>query len=333
MTHLRERATNPNIGNLARPEYQELSHRVKAFCPTVITHPDDYLRHLTQSVLPVAQANGASRIIDRAIVQNNVNLAASLTASGLAVVEATVPLGSRWGGHKWVMIGHNEPGRIVSLSTSQAISDLAQKTAQIPNEPVKPLPGQYSLQCAKGTELNDTELDQLVAIFKAAFSHYITPMTDKEYLKSWLQDSSTMPFIIRNPKGEIVAIANADLAEMTFENAEASFKFAEIGDSATRADERGSGLNRNIKAQIISALKAMGYDSVHAETRAAWGSPNYGNAKNGMRFYGTLWQNCYIRGPEDVNESNDPQLADWARNFGSLNVWAITPSLEGWNKY
>lgn len=332
MAVLETRITNPNIGVLGSAEFQALNGRVKGFCPVVVGHPNDYLTYLHSKVLPLAESSRASRIIDRAVMVNGIDISSNLIQRGLSI-EAAVPLGGRWKDHIWIMVGGNKPGRILSERTTNAIKKLTQRAQKFQYKPVKSLPQNHVLECIKDKDLGEKDLKSLIEIFSSAFSAYLTPNTNPDFLVKWVKDKSTMPFVIRNEQGLIVAVANADLAEMHFYNCEQPFRFVEIGDSATHPALRGGGLNRMIKANIISEMKKLGYDSVHTETRASWGAPNYGNAKNGMLYYGTLPNNCVIRGPEDIAESRDPQLASWARNFGSLNVWAMTPVNKHWNKF
>ncbi len=329
---LGEKISNPNIGVLGKAEFQAPNGRVKGFCPVVVNNPKDYLDYLNSNVLPLADSSNASRIIDRAVIANGIDLTSDLSQYGLSI-EAAVPLGKRWENHTWIMVGGNKTGRILSEGTSRAIKELAQQAEKLPYEPVRPLPEGYLLECIKDKELGEIDLRSLIEIFGAAFSAYLTPMTDPEFLLKWVNDTSTMPFVIRNEQGLIVAVANADLAEMHFDNCEQSFKFVEIGDCATHSDFRGKGFNRIISARIISKMKELNHDSVHAEARASWVAINYESAKNGMRYYGTLWSNCVIRGPEDIRESDDPQLASWARDYGSLNVWAMTQANKYWDKF
>lgn len=335
MAVLREKKgkmANPNIGALGSAEFQPKNGRIKGFCPVIVHNPCDYLDYLDQVVLPLAEQSNASRIIDRAVITDDVDISSDLRGHGLSI-EAAVPLGGRWENHTWIMVGGNKPGRILSEETSGAIKVLAQRAQSLPFEPVKSLPPDHLLECIKGKELDEIDLRNLIEIFDAAFSAYLTPMTDPEFLVKWVKDESTMPFVIRNERGLIVAVANADLAEMHFKNAVQSFRFVEIGDSATHPDVRNGGFNRVIKARIISTMKGLGYDSVHTETRASWGAPNFGNAKNGMEYCGTLWNNCVIKGPEDIPESTDSHLALWATDFGSLNVWTMTQANQHWMKF
>lgn len=327
-----EISSNPNIGALGTAEYQDINHRVKGFCPTIIWDPDIYAGHLAEVVLPLANSSGASRIIDRAIVAKGLDFSPQAARLGVNV-EAIVPLGGDWENFTWAMVGGNKDGRILSSETSAAIRELAHDAAQLGYEKAKPLPQGFTLESIRGVSLSGKDLDRLVEIFSAAFSDYITPMTDPDYLSQWTLDESVMPFIIRNEEGLIVAISNADLAQIQLRNVGRPFRFMEIGDSATHPDFRGAGLNRIIKTEIIRAGKRLGFDSIHTETRACWGAPNYGNSKNGMTYCGTLWNNCVIRGPEDIPESRDPRLSDWAKKFGTLNVWAMTPANPHWKNF
>jgi hypothetical protein len=139
------------------------------------------------------------------------------------------------------------------------------------------------------------------------------------------------PVAVRNAEGRIVVVASGDIAKMSFGDRE--FRFFEIGDSAGHPDYRKAGLNRRIKHFLLSEATKMDFDSIHTETRAAWLSPNMGNARNGMVYSGTLWLNCQIGGIEDVAETEDPLLAPESRRMGSLNIWAMTPANQLWDQY
>ena len=324
---------NPNIGALGSAEYQVKNDRIKGFCPSIIHSPRQYLSYLEDIVLPLADKHHASRIIDRALYSKDPHtLSDGLANFGLSV-EAAIPLGGKWENHFWIMVGTNRQGRLMTQKMKNAITDLANEAQRQKVEPVKSLPEHFKLETIKGVDLTPADFESLVEIFDHAFKAYLTPMTDPNYLAGWVNDESTLPYVIRNHRGEIVAVANADLAQMNFDNSDQTFKFMEIGDSATHPNYRLYGLNRIIKDKIIREGKRLGFDNVHTETRASWKSPNFGNAKNGMKFCGTLWNNCIIQGPEDVKESADPGLAEWARQMGSLNVWAISPNNPNWEHF
>lgn len=130
----------------------------------------------------------------------------------------------------------------------------------------------------------------------------------------------------------IIAVATGVGAEIIMDNG-VPFKFMELGDSGSDPRFRNLGLNRHIKQLLIRLAKQQGYDSIHAEARASWGSPNFANARNGMEYCGMLPSNCTITGPADIPETADVDLADWARKFGSLNIWALTPVYSAWERY
>lgn len=321
---------NPNIGALGRADYQEANRRVKGFCPTIITSLGEYISHLESKVLPVVESHPeTSRVIDRAIMKKGlVEVGQNLDS---LTVEAVVRLGGDWDGFSWIMSGTNFQGRILSQETIQKIKDLARNASLFAYEPTRNLPQDFSIVVVKENHLSTQDFETLAAIFRASFSDYISDLFSAENVKNWTEDPSTYPVVVRNPDGNIVAVTNGDLGEFTLQ--EKTFKFLEIGDSASNPDYRNMGLNRLLKSFLIREGKKLGFNSIHAETRACWSAPNFANAKNGMVYCGTLLSNCKIRGPEDIPESSDPQLADWARFFGSLNVWAVTPAYTAWSQY
>lgn len=323
---------NPNLGALGgRAGYQEKNRRVKGFTGKVIETESDYIAHLERDVLPVVQENpGTSRVIDRLIVRSGLTLP-MVDAPIQLDTEAIVPLGDEWKGYNWVMAGTNFEGRQISDTTRQALIKLAHTAAHEHYEPPRQLPAGFSIEMVKGQTLPAQDLEDLVAIFAASFKTYISDLSTPQLIHEWMSDATAFPVVARNAEGRIVVVANGDLGEISVEGK--PFRFLEIGDSAANPEYRGLGINRTIKHFIISQAVSMGYHSVHTETRAAWGSPNFGNAKNGMLYRGTLFSNCVITGEEDVPESSDPNLADWAREYGSLNIWAVTPADLIWQQY
>jgi hypothetical protein len=326
---------NPNIGALGRAEYQPGNKRVKGFSPFVACSADQYIAYLRSNVMPVAEASagdGASRVIDRTVAKNGVfEIGGNLGDTGLKV-EALVPLGGRWEGHSWVMSGVNYPGRILSETTMQEILNLARDASNVPYEEATLRHEGFTIDIVRQNGgFSQTDLMTLADIFRASFTHYISDLSTPKKVNEWAQQESTYPIVVRNPEGKIVVVTNGDCAEINLSGK--PFKFLEIGDSASDPAYRSMGLNRYLKALLIREGKNMGFDSIHAETRAAWGSPNFGNAKNGMSYCGTLPLNCVIGGIEDVQETKDPQISDTHRRFGSLNVWAITPSNPNWTNY
>lgn len=321
---------NPNIGVLGGADYQEVSDRVKGFCGSIVYHPDDYRNHLETHVMVLMNEFNPSRIIDRALVREGVDIKKAIRDTDLKL-EAEVSLGGQWEGYEWLMFGYNGPGRRLSQDTIVKMEDLVYHAAQGSYIPLRKMPVDFSLECISGQDLPVCDIGSLVSIFTDSFDDYLTPMTDPEYLRGWIMDPSTLPFVVRNDKNQIVGVASGDLGEVTFDNR--TFRFMEIGDSASDPAYRELGLNRIIKHKLISEAKLRGFDSIHTETRACWGNPNFGNARNGMIYCGLLPSNCMIRGPEDIPESLDPDLEDWARKYGSLNIWALTPAFPTWNMF
>lgn len=324
---------NPNIGALGTAKYQEANRRVKGFSPLVVGSVDQYVDYIHTIVLPVFNnSSGATRIIDRAVVANPVlSLGQELDDTGLTV-EALVELGGRWEGYSWAMLGRNFEGRILSDETLVGMDNLVQEALAVPYEPPRPLPEGFSIDILKENDgVSEADLEKLATIFRASFNDYISNLFTPGDVREWLEDSSTYPFVVRGPGGEIAVVTNGDMADYSFDGK--PFRFLEIGDSASDPSYRHMGLNRALKAALITKAKQLGFDSIHAETRAAWGAPNFGNAKNGMTYCGTLPMNCVITGPEDIPETQDPQLDEDHRRFGSLNVWTMTPANPNWGRY
>ena len=333
---------NVNIGALGKAEYQATNRRVKGFSPLIVESALQYSEYVHAEVLPVFKGEarvadvdsvvGPTRIIDRTIVADDVLiLGQELEDTGLKV-EALVRLGDRWEGYSWAMLGRNFDGRTLSSETLNAIRDLAGKASQIQYQEPNPVPEGFKIDIVKeGSGLSEDDLDTLARIFDQSFDSYITELNNPEGVRKWEEDESTYPLVMRNPEGQIVVVTNGDLGEIIIKGR--TFRFLEIGDSASNPAYRNMGLNRLLKRTLISRAKQLGFDSIHAETRAAWGAPNFGNAKNGMTFCGTLPMNCVISGAEDIPETQDSQLDEAHRKFGSLNVWSITPANPNWRNY
>jgi hypothetical protein len=322
---------NPNIGALGTASYQEANLRIKGFCGEVIESEDQYLQYYTEKVLTALNDNPeTSRIIDRAIVNNNVNIQTKELPVPLSI-EAVVPLGGDWEGYSWVMMGTNMPGRILSDKTMNELVRLAQHANEQNYENPRALPSGYKIEVLKETGYSNADLYDLAQIFKDSFTTYISDLFSPKKVDEWLKDPSVYPIIIRNNNNQIVAVSSGDLGEIDLNGK--LFKFMEIGDSAGNPKYRGMGLNRNIKHALIEFGVKNGFHSIHAETRSAWAAPNYGNAKNGMIYYGTLPLNCKISGEETVAETADPNIYDHLRIMGSLNIWAMTEKNKNWEKF
>lgn len=334
MATLAEKNQNPNIGALGSAEYQQFSDRIKGFCGKIVEEGSDYHSHYVQHVEPL-RAGNYSRIIDRAIISQSVDLTEQLDNYGMHQ-EARIPLGGRWEGYDWLMVGCNMPGRQLSEQTFSQLGEIISRTsAQLFSNP-KELPTDFSIEVLRESNLRPGDIDNLAKIFSSAFDDYITPVTDPNFLQEMVKDLSVIPVIIRNQDGHIVSVGSGEMGTINLntKNGEVKeFKFLEIGDLASQPDYRNNGFNRIITQKLIKEAKNLGYDSVHAEARACWDVVNYLFAKNGFTFRGTLPLNTVIRGPESVSESNDPALADYAKKYGSLNVWSLTPADAAWENF
>lgn len=322
---------NPNIGALGSASFQELSLRIKGFCGDVVESAENYIRHFEENVMPEMRIHPeASRIIDRAVVRNDVSIPLNELPIPLTV-EAVVPLGDEWEGHSWIMMGTNMPGRVLSYATMSQILDLAAEAAQQKYVEPSNLPDGFYLESLKDVSVTGADLEDLSQIFKDSFSNYISDLFHPEQVANWLDDPSVYPIVVRNKFDRIISVSSGDLGEI--ELAGKKFRFMEIGDSASSLENRGNGLNRIIKHSLIAFGVSRGFHSIHAETRSAWGPPNYGNARNGMGYCGTLPMNCRITGEETIPETSDSEIGEENRVMGSLNVWAMTPLNPNWEKY
>lgn len=322
---------NPNIGALGSAGYQADNLRIKGFCGELVEDPDTYLHHLTQNVLPLTWRHPeATRVIDRAIIRADVRVPTEELSLPLRP-EVVVPLGGRWQGYNWVMTGTHLPGRVLSHPTRTALVDLAEQAARHQYESPKALPPGYTMERLIPGQVSAADCQRLAEIFSQAFKTYISPLSTAAEVATWVNSDGIFPVVVRNEEGQIMAVANGDMGEITVGGQ--PFRFLEIGDSAADPSVHRLGLNRHIKHYIIQEAIRMGFDSIHTETRAAWGSPNFGNAKNGMWYRGTLFLNCKISGAEDVRETADPEIDEASRVMGSLNVWSMTPANLNWARY
>lgn len=325
------KAYKPGIGGLGEPQYQPESLRIKSFCGEIIETPEQYLQYVETTLFPAVEANpDVTRIIDRVLVRDGVQLPFQGMKYDL-YTEASIRLGGRWEGYRWAMNGASMPGRELSLSTKTALIEQLMDAKEQKYTPPQDLPPGFKMEKLDGKTISEQDTVDLAEIFKLAFKNYLSPMTTPEQVFAWANGENIYPVVVRNEAGHIVVVANGDIATMRFPDAE--FRFFEIGDSAGHPDYRKQGINRYIKHFLLSEAAKMDFDSIHTETRAAWKSPNFGNAKNGMLCYGTLWLNCQIGGPEDVPESSDPNISPESRRMGSLNIWAMTPNNPLWEHY
>lgn len=313
-------------------EYQATSDRVKGFCSVVISSPDQYTLHFRNRVLPEAIKNNPSRIIDRAIVKSEIS-ASELIRESLLSCEARVRLGGEWRNHDWVMFGWNREGRVLSGDTQLQILDLANRASETQYSPIKTLPNTngHALECIKGQDLSPRDASDIAKIYSKSFRKYLMDLTTPENVQSWVKEESVRPYVIRDENGSIVSVASGDCATAVLDGRE--FKFMELGDFATDPDHRSSGFIRVLIKELISYGVRNNYDSIHAEARSCWNAANYVCSKSGLRYYGTLWSNCLIVGPENIAESADQGLIGQAKEFGSLNIWAISPDDPEWQMY
>lgn len=328
----RRAEVNPNIGVLGGAQYQAISDRVKGFCPVVVGSPDQYRQYFRDKVLPEAIKSNPSRIIDRAIVKSEIPVAKLIGQSPLSC-EARVKLGGEWRGNHWIMIGWNQEGRILSNDTRLQILDLAYRVSESQYSPAKSLPNAngYTLECMKGRNMSFRDVLDIAKIYAKSFRKYLVDLTTPENVQAWVKEESVRPYVVRDENGNIVSVASGDCATAVLDGRE--FKFMELGDFATEPSHRGSGLIRALVKELISYGVQNGYDSIHAEARACWEAANYACSKSGLRYCGTLWSNCLILGSENIAESADPGLIGKAKEFGSLNIWAITPDDPEWQMY
>lgn len=328
----RRAGINPNIGVLGGAEYQVISDRVKGFCPVVVSSPDQYRQYFRDRVLPEVIKSSPSRIIDRAIVKSEVPVSELIGQSPLSC-EARVKLGGEWKGNHWIMIGWNREGRMLSDDTRLQILDLAYRASESQYSPAKSLANAngYTLECIKGLGLSSRDAQSIAEIYAQAFGKYLVDLTTPKNVQAWVKEESVRPYVVRDENGHIVSVASGDCATAVLGGRE--FKFMELGDFATDPDHRGLGLIRTLVKALISYGVQDGYDSIHAEARACWKAANYACSRSGLKYYGTLWSNCQILGPENIAESSDPGLTDKAKEFGSLNIWAITPDDPEWQMY
>jgi|GEM_PF-1510840 len=328
---LENKLYKPGIGGLGEPQYQPESLRIKSFCGEVIQTAEQYRQYLETQLFPAAREHqDITRIIDRVIIKAGL----FLPSKGLEFpikTEAAVHLGGRWEGYDWAMNGASLPGRQLTDRTRTDLLMQAAKAKDFTFSLPQELPPGFLMEKLSPEKLTAQDMEDLAEIFRLSFNGYLTPLEQPDQVEAWINGENMYPIGVRNAQGKIVVVANGDIARMTFGNQE--FRFFEIGDSAGHPDYRNIGMNRLIKHHLLSEAAKMDFDSIHTETRAAWTSPNIGNAKNGMVYGGTLWSNCQISGPEDVFETADPQLNQDSRRMGSLNIWSMTQRSPLWEYY
>lgn len=321
--------SNPNIGALGSAEYQQFSDRIKGFCGRLVGNQQDYYFHYLKFVEPY-RSGPYSRIIDRAIVSDDVDLTSCLNNAGLCL-EASIPLGGRWENHSWQMFGHCEPERQLTSTSISMLDDIVARASTNTFSPVRPLNTEFTIQSLNQDTVRPGDLQDLAKVFSQAFDFYITPVTNPDYLEEWINDPTVLPVVVRNEKGKIISVGSGEMGIIHLETGGTvkEFKFFEIGDLASDPSYRGNGFNRIITHKLTSEAKNRGFDCIHAESRASWDVVNTIFAKNGMTYRGRLPLNTVIRGPETTIE----RYPDSEKNYGSLNVWSLTPADPVWEKY
>ncbi|MFI5241108.1 MAG: hypothetical protein ACHQUA_01605 [Microgenomates group bacterium] len=323
---------------IPQPTFEPVNDRVRSWGPHVFNSNSDYVGYLAKEVLPLCHEENVSRVLDRSIVPTSEVRSIELGLNSLNTMdryslEVSIPLGGRWDGYNWIMVGGNKTGRFVSEETLGKLNAETDNARKLGYTETRVLPQGYKVESIKDRVLDDSDVDSLQTILKASFTHYPTSLLEPDKIRQLPFSPVSHPHVVRNEDGLIVSVATGTVTKIEFPD-KRTFIDLEIEDAASHPSVRDMGLNRVIRQVLIkSGVNDLGCDVIHTETRSSLDAPNCANSKNGMRPFGILMSNCYIDGQSTVDEKSDILLADWAKVYSCMNVWAITPRMKEYEYY
>ncbi len=146
------------------------------------------------------------------------------------------------------------------------------------------------------------DADDLAGLYDRVFASYPFPITDPSYLVSTME-TNVVYRVVRNPAGEIVAAASA---EIDFEHHN-----AEMTDFATLPETRGLGLAQLLLSALESDMAKRGIGNLYTIARARSAGMNRVFFNNDYSWTGTLVNNCHISG-----------------GFEDMHVWCKNPVIH-----
>lgn len=133
---------------------------------------------------------------------------------------------------------------------------------------------------------SDSDIEEMVAIYKAVFPTYPFPIYDPDFIRETMNDH-VVYFGIRE-KGTLVAVSSA---EMDREN-----RSVEMTDFATLPSCRGKGLASYLLGEMETEMVKEGMDTAYTIARSLSLGMNMTFAKHGYAYQGTLVNNTNIGG-------------------------------------
>jgi putative beta-lysine N-acetyltransferase len=137
------------------------------------------------------------------------------------------------------------------------------------------------------------DADDLAGLYDRVFASYPFPITEPDYLVSTME-THVVYRIVRNPAGEVVAAASAEI-DLEHHN-------AEMTDFATLPETRGLGLAQHLLSALEADMAERGIGNLYTIARARSAGMNRVFFNHGYGWTGTLVNNCHIAGDfEDMH--------------------------------
>jgi putative beta-lysine N-acetyltransferase len=146
------------------------------------------------------------------------------------------------------------------------------------------------------------DADDLAGLYDRVFASYPFPITEPDYLVSTME-TNVVYRIVRNPAGEIVAAASAEI-DLEHHN-------AEMTDFATLPETRGLGLAQHLLSALEADMAERRICNLYTIARARSAGMNRVFFNNDYSRTGTLVNNCHIAG-----------------GFEDMHVWCKNPTVR-----
>jgi beta-lysine N6-acetyltransferase len=133
-------------------------------------------------------------------------------------------------------------------------------------------------------KVDESNAEELSALYRQVFQIYPTPLHDPEYVKKTMDDG--MVYCVFFYQGKIVSAASAEINGF--------YKNAELTDCATLPEHRKYGLMKIILQEIERELKRNGIYCAYSIARSLSFGMNAVLFQLGYQYRGRLMNNCYI---------------------------------------
>lgn len=139
----------------------------------------------------------------------------------------------------------------------------------------------------------ESDLPAMMELFAEVFTTYPSPLFDKNHLLNLMRERKAIYHVaVKND-----AIMGAASAEIDWRHMN-----AELGDCATRPQNRGLGVMRHLLASLETALESSGINCRYSLARASHPPVNHVFHSLGYKYSGRMVNNCQICGAfEDMN--------------------------------